>query len=158
MPRRAGAGLLVLGVGNELRQDDGVGLWLARRLRAEFAGGLEVEETSELDLSLAPRLSACARLLVLDATAQAEAAPFRLLPLEAAEAIRTPRGFATHLFDWGLLLATARDLYGQAPPAELLAVAGERFGYGEGLSPACAGNAEQALVFLRGLVARAPAP
>jgi hydrogenase maturation protease len=140
--------LLVLGVGNDLREDDAVGLELVRRLQAEFGPELEAEEIGELDLALAPRLAACERLLVVDAAAEAGPGPYRLETIEPAQDVSTPRGFATHLFDWGFLLAVARDVFGRAPHAQVLAIAGERFGIGQGLSPACARNAEAAYGFL----------
>lgn len=148
MTRRPRAGLLVLGVGNDLREDDAVGLELVRRLRAELGPELDAEEIGELDIALAPRLAACSELLVLDAAAAPGEGPFRLEKLQPAETIRAPRGFATHLFDWAFLLAVARELFGRAPQAQVLAVVGERFGLGQGLSPACARNADEAFAFL----------
>ncbi len=146
--RRPRPGWLILGVGNALRGDDALGLHLVRQLRQQLGPALEAEELYELDIALAPRLAERQHLLVLDATAEEAHAPFRLLPLFESPAERLGRGFVSHVFDWGLLLTLARQLYGHAPTAELLAVVGTRFELGEGLSETGARNAAEALRFL----------
>jgi hydrogenase maturation protease len=146
--RRPRSDLLVVAIGNTLREDDGVGPYLLRRLGEALGPGLATLELGELDLSLAAELGPYRRLLVLDAADAGNGAPYRLAPLVCASDIAATRGFASHLFDWGLLLAVARDLFGHAPEAELLAVSGRDFGLGEGLSAECRAHAEAALVFL----------
>lgn len=46
MGRRPGARVIVIGVGNDFRSDDGVGLLVARTLKAQAHGGLTVMEHS----------------------------------------------------------------------------------------------------------------
>ena len=148
--RQARSDLLVLGVGNLLREDDGIGPRLVTRLKEAFGAELDALTLYELDIALAPELAAHERLLVIDAVApDAEAQePFRLTSLSPSPHVTAPGGFLSHIFDWGMLLALARDLHGRAPQAELLAVSGERFGIGESISPAGRVNADAAFAFL----------
>jgi hydrogenase maturation protease len=148
-PRQARAGLLVLGVGNLLREDDGIGPLLVERLKEAFGPQLHARELYELDIGLAEELGDYERVLVIDAVPGEEGQPsHRLQPLAAAPRVHTPGGFMSHIFDWGMILALARDLYGSAPQAQLLAVTGARFGIGDGLSRLGRANAEAAFEFL----------
>lgn len=61
--------ILVLGVGNTLMSDDGVGVRLLARLEAESPGlpGVEYVDAGTLSFVLLPRIQQCTALLVLDA-------------------------------------------------------------------------------------------
>ena len=121
---------LVVGVGNPLREDDGVGWHLAEALAQD---GVEVHTCHQLLPELAAELSQ--RDLVLFADARAEGPPgeVRCQPLAAG----TAPGHSHHLDAPGLL-AWVQALYGHCPQAHLLSVVGASFGYREGLSPAVA--------------------
>ena len=147
MSPRARDDLLVVGIGNPLRGDDGVGLLLIERLRQHFGDGLACEELFQADILIAEHLTHRRALLVVDA-APIVGRPFELVELEAAPAIVTPAGFVSHVVGWPQILAAARDLFGAQPVAHLCAVGGSHFEFGEGLSKACAENAEQAFAFL----------
>lgn len=56
---------LVLGIGNPILSDDGVGILIARRLK-EASPGLEVVETSEAGLSLLEYADGYDKLIVID--------------------------------------------------------------------------------------------
>jgi hydrogenase maturation protease len=157
MRPRALDDLLVVGIGNPLRGDDGVGLLLTERLRRHFGGALACEELFQADILVAGRLVQRPRLLVIDA-AVLPGRPFELLRLEPAPSVVTPAGFVSHVVGWPQILAAARDLFGARPVAHLCAVGGLDFGFGEGLSPACAGNAEAAFAFLVDFVRTAGVP
>jgi len=140
--------LLVLGIGQPLRQDDAVGLVLAQRLRRHFGPGLHCLDLHELDIALAEEIAAHDHLLVIDARRLAPGVPFAMTPLRAAEQLAVPGGFMSHIFDWSLLLALACQLFAGATRAELLGVGADQFGFSEDLSPTCAQNAERAFEFL----------
>lgn len=59
--------ILVLGLGNELLSDDGVGIKAARTLREEFSSQVDVVECSESGLALLDILEGYERVLLLDA-------------------------------------------------------------------------------------------
>jgi hydrogenase maturation protease len=136
--------VLVVGVGNPLREDDGVGWRLAAALAQE---GAEVCTCHQLLPELALALSQVD--LVLFADARAGEPPGQVL-LQALEAGEAP-GYSHHLGAPGLL-AWTRTLYGRCPRAWLLSVAGAAFGYREGLSPAVEAALPEALKQARALL------
>ncbi len=151
-PGRVRSDLIVLGVGNPLRGDDSVGLVVVRRLNEVFGPSLAAFETYEADPVLAERIAAFEELLIVDAlpasTSGEDAPPFRLFDIEPGESVATPGGFVSHVFDWGSVLALARDLFGHCPRARLIGIAACCFELSETLSPLCALGAEEALRFL----------
>ena len=70
---------LVLGLGNELLSDDGVGIRAARSLREEFQSQADVIECSESGLTLLDILEGYDRVLLLDAILTGHHPPGTLL-------------------------------------------------------------------------------
>ncbi len=118
--------VLVLACGNPLREDDGVGWRLAEALDLPNA---DVREVQQLGLELVEEVGAADSVVFLDARSGGE--PGRVV-LETVTP--NPIGPFTHAFSPEALLFCAGRLFGRAPPALRLTVAGERFGHGEGLS------------------------
>lgn len=129
------AGLLVIGFGNPLRSDDGLG-WRAAERLAETLTGAEVVTTHQLVPELAETLSQCTRAVFIDAAdpAASDAAPGTVLVQALAPRAPEPSAFSHHLDPAGLL-AMAQALYGYAPKAQLITVVGASFDFGEQLSP-----------------------
>lgn len=126
--------LLVIGYGNPLREDDGVGWAAAELLRAELpAGRARCIACHQLLPELAEPVSQAGLVLFVDARAAGAPGALELRPV--APDAELPAGM-THTFGPGALLALAERLYGRCPPAQLATVAGASFGYGETLSPA----------------------
>ena len=140
--------LLVLGVGNPLRGDDGVGIELVRRLRNHFGDALACQELLAPDVVLAQRIAAFDHLVIIDALAEEADAPYRLLDLAPAPASRPVGGLISHCFDWPAILALAEALYGRCPKARVLGISAAFFGLCETLSPFCRSNADSAFDFL----------
>lgn len=58
---------LILGMGNTLRADDGVGIYVARELRRQLPGGeVEVKETQLAGITLAELLQGYERAIIID--------------------------------------------------------------------------------------------
>ncbi|MGC3998271.1 MAG: hydrogenase maturation protease [Anaeromyxobacter sp.] len=131
-PRRAvGArmALLALALGTPLRGDDGAGAAMARGLAA-LLPGLEVIETSELLPEHAEAVAQADGVLFLDASisgAPGEVQATRLAP-------RVARAAILHALMPEEILGLAQSLYGCAPPAGMVTIAGREFGFGEALS------------------------
>ncbi len=145
---RARQDLLVVGIGNTLREDDGVGFDLVHRLRKHFGSDLDCLEVYEMDIVLAETIAKHDELLVIDALVVDEDVPFKLVPLLASESFIPGGGFISHVFDWGAILALARDCFGNRGKANLLGISATSFGLSERLSPACAAKADEAFQFL----------
>lgn len=171
--------VLIIGYGNPLRGDDGVGVRAAELLAGEMEKGtkpgkgtagergreipslpgprVEVLACHQLTPELAPRVAAADRLILVDARAAGE--PGALI--EQILAPLSPSGAAgsftlTHHLDPAGLLAAAQILYGKAPPAVLLTVCGESFDYGETLSPPVAAALPSLLAAIEEWIAETP--
>ncbi len=133
---------VVIGVGNRLRGDDGVGPRVADLVRLRAPAGVDVVECDGEPLRLLDALMGADRCVVVDA-ARVEppgpgrwSRPGRVVRLEpGAGARRGGRAASTH----GLGVEAAIRLAGalERVPAELVVygVEGEDFGPGHGLSP-----------------------
>jgi hydrogenase maturation protease len=146
---------LLIGCGNTLRRDDGIGWSLAERVAAWDAPGIDVLTVHQLTPELAPRVAAAGRLLVIDAVIAGTGAPIRLEPLEAPAADTT--GPLSHGFTPPALLELAAALYGRRPPAWQLLVPASDLGFGPELSATTAARIPAALNAIRELLAL-PAP
>ena len=139
-----GAPRLVIAVGNPSRGDDALGPLIAERLAALDLPGVEVLVDFQLQIEYALDLRGREEVIIVDASVSGDA-PFTL------EAI-FPGGDAsvtTHALSPQALLAGYRALTGEAPPpAYLLAVRGNSFELGEGLSGEARDGLERAFVAL----------
>jgi hydrogenase maturation protease len=77
--------VLVLGVGNELFTDEGLGCVAAQRIAALGLPGVDVLDGATLGLALLPELSGRSALLLLDAIVADAAQPGDLLELHGEE-------------------------------------------------------------------------
>ncbi len=126
--------VLILGYGNPLRGDDGVGWVVAEQLADAIPHDeVEVQVHQQLTPDLAEPVSRAKRVLFIDACACGGKARFSLEPVEPGQL--TPGGLSHHV-DPAVLLAWSRALYGSAPQAQVLVVNGISFGYGQELSAA----------------------
>ncbi|MFB3827689.1 MAG: hydrogenase maturation protease [Bryobacteraceae bacterium] len=118
-------GVLIIGYGNPLRGDDGLG-----RRAAELLGGLAVHQ---LTPELAEPVSAADLVIFIDAAEGGPPGQWQCREIAAS----APAGRAfTHHVDPAALVEAAALLYGRAPRALLFTMFGESFGYEEGLSAA----------------------
>lgn len=152
---------LVIGYGNTLRQDDGLGRVAAARLAAslspEQAAAVEIDEAHQLTLELAARIVPYARLILIDAarpTADHPPGSIQQIDVTPAQAAGHLLG---HYLEPGTLLAAAQALYGHAPRTVLLTITGAAFDHGAGLSPAVTAALPDLLTRLRDLLAAPPA-
>ncbi|MHB1398498.1 MAG: hydrogenase maturation protease [Trichloromonadaceae bacterium] len=144
---------LIIGYGNCLRGDDGVGYRLAELLRdrlplARARVLAEHQLTPELALELAaPEID---RVLFLDARRDQRE------PLILSN-IAPPAGDAScgHQLSPGLLLHLTTSLYNQAPSAWLLTLPASQFNLGETLSPAAAASVDVCARRIESLIADA---
>lgn len=129
MPTIPSPRLLVIGYGNTLRGDDGVG---PRVVEAVAALDLPNVQTLSCDL-LTPELAdpiAKAKLVVFVDAAIDAPREVQLRPLAPAESSQ----IMAHAADPRTLLALARDVFGRAPEAWWLTIPIENTGIGEQLS------------------------
>ncbi len=140
---------LVIGIGNPLRGDDGVGPWVARAVAAQGIANVQTLSTQQLLPELAALLLNVARVVFVDARlTDVPTAAVTVEPLSPEQ--DGPR--LTHHFTPRRLLGLTAALWGKVPAAWLLAVAITRTEVGEGLSAAARANAAAALRLLADLL------
>ena len=127
--------VLIIGIGNDYRSDDSVGLVVARRLRRLVDNGVTILEESGEGTSLVERWRCGESVIVIDAVSS-ESRPGRVLRFDAStESIpaRHDRQ-STHGFGLAEAIDLARSL--NSMPARLIVygIVGKNFGAGTALS------------------------
>jgi len=114
---------LILACGNTLREDDGVGPFLASWAEERFssAQGVRVLIQHQWAPELSAEIADAQTAIFLDCAVNASPGSVTLSPVEAATEI--PRLFTHHL-DAATLLALARDYYSALPSRALLLTIG----------------------------------
>lgn len=138
-------GALLIGIGNPLRGDDGVGWHLVEGL------GLQ---RHQLTPELAEAVAAAGRLLIVDAWLAPPGSPCLLRPLVASGGWERD----THRVAPARLLALAEQLFGRCVPAHELLVPAFDFSWGERFSPQLRRQLPEARRLLRGWLREAAAP
>ena len=147
------SGVLVIGVGNPGRGDDGLGPALIEALESDAAPGLTLEAAYQLSLEHAAAVSAHRSVLFVDAAADGDE-PCLLRPLAAGGGA----GYSTHVMPPEAVLAVCELAFGRAPDAWLLGVRGYDFEPGATLSEAGRANLARSLGVARQFIAAALAP
>jgi hydrogenase maturation protease len=130
-------GIKVIGIGNEWRCDDAVGLLAARRLRDMKPAGIKVLESRGFAASLLESWQGSPKVIVVDAMASG-ANPGAVSRFAAHQAPLPVKFFASgssHTLGLAQIVEMGRAL-GQLPPYLIvLGVEGRTFALGQGLSP-----------------------
>ena len=139
----ADARILVIGVGNEYRSDDAVGLVVARRLRQLSLGNVTVIEESGEGTDLMESWKGADTVIIVDA-ASSGAKPGTIHRIDA-RAQRIPTGllrYSTHAFSVGEAVELARAMNRLPPRMVVFGIEGERFDEGTVLSRAVQGSVD----------------
>ncbi len=144
--------ILIMGVGNEMRNDDRVGLVLARLLRREAWAGVRIIETGG-DATAWLRLWAEAQTVVLLDATMTGARPGTLHRCDLGQAqVVAPLSASTHGLGLGHIVELARALDRLPNRLYIVGIEGADFGYGTVLSPAVTAAIPSALRAVRELV------
>jgi hydrogenase maturation protease len=129
--------ILLIGYGNPLREDDGIG-W---RVVEELANGQwsmvnpQFVAVHQLLPELAEPISQADLVIFVDAAVEGE--PGEIRRVDLTPQAERPGAFSHQVGPAGLL-ESARVLYGRYPPATLFTITAAQMGYGEELSPTVA--------------------
>ena len=158
LPGRTGGRVraLIIGCGNLLRGDDGVGPEVVRRLTARgLPDGVGCIDAATAGIDIALWMRSVPHVIVVDACCSGSA-PGTLIELRGAELehLPPPSGISLHALRWDHALAFARWRLAEEYPAEVTAllIEGERFEHGEPLSPAVEEAVERVCGRIRGEV------
>lgn len=148
------APILVIGIGNPSRGDDALGPACLEHLAATMPPGVELLTDFQLQIEHALDLDGRTLVVFVDASVSVPA-PFGLATIGEASTEPT----FTHALSPAQLLGVYRRVQRRSPPhAMVLAIRGESFELGDGLSDAARGNLEQAVAALSALLANAAEP
>jgi hydrogenase maturation protease len=140
--------ILVIGYGNELRGDDGLGPRVAEVIAAANHPDVRVRTVFQLVPELAAELAEARMVIFVDALADPGRIAVELTPVGAEETT----DWSTHTADPRTLLALTRAVYGRTPEAWWLKTPGRNFDFGEGLSSAAEEGVRQAIARIKGLI------
>ncbi len=128
--------IVIIGVGNEYRGDDAIGLIAARRLRERLGSQADIRELSGEGAAVIDAMQNANNAIIIDA-AESGADPGTVFRYDATSE-RIPTGhfhYSTHAFSVAEAVETARAL-GQLPKMVIVyGIEGKSFDYGENLSP-----------------------
>jgi hydrogenase maturation protease len=128
------ADVLIVGYGNPLRSDDGIGWHAARRLATDpRLDGARVLTLHQLTPELAADVSRASLVVLVDAAAEGD--PGSVAVLRIGSPPPTPITWSHHLTP-ETLAGLADALYGAVPPIVLVSVVAESFADGDSLSNA----------------------
>jgi hydrogenase maturation protease len=137
------APILIIGIGNPSRGDDALGPLLIERLEALALPDVELLTDFQLQVEFSLDLQARQKVIFVDASLNA-AAPFTFSPVLAAE----DTSYSSHALSPGAVLHAYQKLFGEPPLSYVLAIRGEAFELGEGLSTDAAAHLDAAINWL----------
>ena len=138
---------LVIGVGNDLRGDDGVGHVVARRIELLGLPGVRTLMVTQLTPELVERMTGCELALVVDADVAADAVGVRRVEPGGG-------GSMTHHVTADSLVGLGASIGLDLPPTFVLGVPAHEFALGETLSPRTADAVEAAVAAALEVLAR----
>lgn len=142
--------ILVIGIGNEFRGDDGIGARLAHKLKAKLPSDVEMLVQTAPGTELLEIWNHAHLVVLLDAFASGDApGTFRRVEVVTHE---LPRDFcrtSTHALGLSQLLELARALHRLPPRLLVYGIVGRSFLPGRGLSPEVQKTMDQAAALIR---------
>lgn len=142
-------GLLVIGYGNPLRCDDGVGPRVAEAVEALQLPGVHTLICQQLSPEHAEPIARARTVIFVDAAMDAP----KEVQLRQLEPNKSSQLMA-HAADPRTMLALARDVFGHCPEAWWLTIPAVKLGFGEELSPVARQGYAAALEQIRTLAGR----
>jgi hydrogenase maturation protease len=147
----APTGVLVIGYGNTLRGDDGVGPKVAEAISALNLPGVQTLVCPLLTPELADPISQAEKVIFVDAAVDAprEVQWRRLEPNESSQIM-------AHAADPRTMLALARDVFGHVPEAWWLTIPAVDLGFKEEFTPAVQRDFQVAVKKIQAFCVAAP--
>lgn len=137
-------GTLLFAIGNDGRQDDGLGWAFAREVeQLPFPG--EIHYRYQLQVEDAALVARARTVLFVDASRESLQEGFAVTGCDPREAVE----FTTHALTPASVMAIAEDLYNARPPAYILAISGCNWELERGLSDTARRHLEKALEWFK---------
>jgi hydrogenase maturation protease len=147
--------ILLIGFGNTLRRDDGLGCLIAGAVDRLAYPGVRTIAEAQLTPDLAEVVAASRLAVFVDAR---RIGPSDRLIVEPLEPARASYGSLDHAIGPRFVLGLCRVLFGRCPPSRLISVPAADFSFGDDLSPVAVRGMRQALDAIDELIARVSSP
>jgi hydrogenase maturation protease len=135
--------ILIVGVGNTLRGDDGIGAYICSCMELLKIPGVQTLQVQQLDTALLDEMMQANHIIIADASMEGKAVDF----FKVNENDPIPVSSSHHM-SGPLLLQTAQTIYQKEMSMMICAVAGYRFGMKEKLSARAKKNADNAVAII----------
>lgn len=122
---------IIIGIGNPLRSDDGLGWAVTEQLSRDGITGYEMQAVYQLTPELAQCMATASLVIMVDASLEGEPGEMSIRHLSLHV---QPSPISTHYTTPEELAALTSAVYGQCPPVVLVAIAGADFRIGNKLS------------------------
>jgi hydrogenase maturation protease len=134
----------IVGYGNPLRRDDGIGLYVGSQLEHLFGdtSDIRIRHLHQLDPVLLEDLKDAQGVVFVDATVEQLTGGWKWMRLQP-QTNEWPR--LSHVFQPQMLLELIHHCSGRHPSAWLITIQGEDFSFGEDLSPAAKRRADRVI-------------
>jgi hydrogenase maturation protease len=119
-PLRIPVKVLVLGVGNPILSDDGIGIHVARELKKRKMSGVDVEELAASGLELLDVVRGYDKVVIIDAIQTTNGTPGELYILEEKDFEKSIHGSSPHGINIATALALGRKLVPNEMPKEVV--------------------------------------
>lgn len=141
---------VIIGYGNTLRSDDGVGQIIANEVENWKLPSVKTHSLHQLTPEIAEILAESSYAIFIDACPTTEIGEtIQIYPIEPIESHNFSLG---HISNPRSLLALTQAIYGYTPPAIAIAIPAVNFDLGETLSPIAKKGITQALQQIKNLI------
>ena len=130
MLSKEGKKILIMGIGNPLRSDDGVGPFIAQKIKEKNLPGVKVRAVVQLNIEHLEEVEKYDKILLIDASFLGEGLVFRKV-----QPIDREQGASSHHLSPEFFCTLAQKLYHRHLNLYLCAIRGRNFELGEQLSP-----------------------
>ena len=132
--------ILVVGIGNTLRCDDGVGPYVADCIKAQAIKGVKVSVTQQLHVEDIEGMLAFDRVILIDASTAGPPVDFRQVEGGKEQALSSSHHLSAETF-----VNLAASLYHKNLSVQLCSIKGHNFKVGDTITPAVQACAKQAV-------------
>ncbi len=139
--------ILIIGVGNPLRSDDGVGAYVIDTIGQKHTPSVKAVATQQLHLEILEEAVSYEVVVFVDAASQKEDLIF-----EKVEVSNSTPLVSSHHLSHETFLLLAKKLYHKNLNLILCSIRGENFDFGEKISPVVLNTAKRAIGLLNDLI------
>ena len=132
--------VLIVGIGNPLRSDDGVGPYVADCIEAKGLDGVTVWVTQQLNMEDLERMLGFARVILVDASLNGVGVDLHPVQKPSGQLMASSHHMSAEVF-----VSLAESIYHQDLPMHLCSIKGNSFDVGNKISPEVLDRAQQAV-------------